>query len=172
MRLKQRKREENDMKHTRKVLSWLLAALMLFGCASLFGCSIAKEKTPMDIDEVEEALDDEGYDVERFSSSELVEGYESGLVADDGDIKVEFYELEKRSNAKALLEAVYENVDDDSGVTSNVDVTGPNYTVTRFSDGDGTYYIISQVEKTVLIVYGDKDYKDDIKNLASDLGYN
>lgn len=150
-----------------RVLMLLMAAVMLFGCL----CGCAKHKDPVDFDTACEKLEDEGLTVTVLDESMLGEGYKRGVAAEGSDFTVEFYEMEARENAIAMQKNVKEYLQDGQTISASTSVSGENYKFERFSVDD-VYYIVSVIDDTVFLIYGDEANKDAIKDFAETFGYN
>lgn len=65
-----------------------------------------------------------------------------------------------------INKAKFEN----SAATSQVTFNGKNYSSYSITTG-GKYKFVERVEKTVIYLNVDKEYKDDVKDLVKELGY-
>ena len=159
------------MKHTKRILSWMLAAVMLLGCMSLFGCGISKTKDAVDFDTACEKLESDGLTLTVLDESQLGEGYQRGVYCEGDDYDVEFYQMEAYENGLALQQNLKAQEQEGQTVSTSSSISGENYRFERFSAGD-TYYILSVIEDTVFLIYGSTDAKDAIKDYAESFGYN
>ena len=151
----------------RRVFVLLMAAVMLFGC--LCGCGIEKRKDAMDFDDAVEKLEDMGYTVSVVDEG-LTEGFRRVAHAEDDGLIIEFCEMDALENSLALQQNYKEQKQNGQTVSASTSTSGENYKVEHFTV-DGDYYIIAAVDDTVLLVRGDKDMKDEIKDIAKSFGY-
>ncbi len=90
----------------KKFLTVLLAAVMLLGCAVVFvSCEKQGPKPNLDLDEVADVLDDEGYEVEYSDDEdELGVGMVEVLTAYDGDNYIHIVKYASTATAKLAHE--------------------------------------------------------------------
>ncbi|MBQ9045079.1 MAG: hypothetical protein IJ112_03945 [Oscillospiraceae bacterium] len=159
------------MKYAKRTLCAVLAVVMFVGCMSLFGCSSSQKKTAMDFDAAVEKMEDAGLEVTVLDDSVLTEGYERACYAQAERYIAEFYKMESFDRALQLQEDVMANVLEGETVSADVAVSGENYAVEHFT-ANGKYYAVSVIDDTALLVYGNEDAKDLIKDFAESFGYN
>lgn len=145
----------------------LVLAVALTVCLALVGCS---EKTALSADAFSEAMEEEGFTV--VDVSDTTEGdAEKVLVAVGDEYQIEYFSFEDEELAEAVFETNREIVEDkDFSSSSHVSKSGPNYNYFSLT-GDGEFFIVAQVEDTMIYCNADKDCKEEVEELLEELGY-
>ena len=150
------------MKKTR--LKTALFIALLIGSMLLSGCG-QTTKEAMSAAEVAAELQAQGYTVSD-TPEDFGAGYTATLAAENDSLHVEFYELEQASYAQSFHQNVLSSISE--ATSASTTVSGQNYSIVKVT-ASGTFYIVTYIDQTVLIVTGPKNAA---KELASALGYN
>lgn len=145
----------------------VLSAFMCLAVLVLFtGC---KDKTVITIDDFKSKMEDKGYvtTVGDDSSSDL---YTYCEAAKDEDYSVVFFDFKELEEAKKAFDEAKSSVDEASVKIGAVSVSAANYSKYSLT-ADGEYIVLTRVEKTMLWVQADKQYKSEIKDIIDELGY-
>ena len=155
-----------NVKNSSLISLCLIFALLL---VVLSGCATAKTKSPMSAQAVAEKLEQSGFQVSDATDS-FGDGFSTALAAETDELHVEFYEMETVGDAQDFHQNVISSLQSEASASAYSNISGQNYCVSKLSAG-GNYYIVTQIENTVLIVAADSAQKDSVKTLADSLGY-
>lgn len=140
----------------------------------LTGCNIGKDKDSITSDEFCSKMQDENYTIvdssDQFSSVDGVNNVYIAI-APNYSYQIEFYELTSDSQAKESYKKnkdTFENLK--TSVSANTEVELANYSKYTLVS-NGKYMVISRIDNTFIYVNVSSEYKDDIDNILSDLGY-
>ena len=155
-----------NVRHSSLISLCLIIALLL---VILSGCSAETTKTALNAETVAEKLEQAGFQISDVTDS-FGEGFSTALAAETDVLHVEFYEMDTVADAQGFQQNVLSSLKSESSASSYSNTEGENYLVSKLSAG-GNYYVVTQIENTVLIVAADSGQKDAVKNFAESLGY-
>lgn len=94
---------------------------------------------------------------------------DKAYVAEKDDYEIEFYTFKNESSAEEFFDTQKRKLDSDTAST-RVDFSGKNFQTFNI-ETSGKYKFLERVEKTVILVNVDKEYKSDIKDIVKEMGY-
>lgn len=116
-------------------------------------------------------MEDNDFDVvevtKQFSGSDVY--VKEGYVAKKDGYQIEFYTFKNKDDADTFYRINKEKFDTDTAKTK-VQFSGKNY-ATFNVEANGKYKFLERIDKTVIYVNVDDDYKSDIKSTVKKLGY-
>lgn len=147
----------------------LLAFLTLFTVLLCTACSGSRKA--LTADEFSDKMSNKD-----FTVSDLTDQYEKGIVeaieiAVGENYQLEFYVLpsEKQTNlAFSENKAAFEEAKGNSSSDKSVSVGNYQY---YYQTSNGKFYLVSCIDNTMLYCVTDKEYSDEVKDLAKELGY-
>lgn len=116
-------------------------------------------------------MEKNGFDVSE-KKNEFLGPYiklDKAYVAEKDDYEIEFYTFKNESSAEEFFNTQKRKLDSDNART-RVDFSGKNFATFNI-ETNGRYKFLERVDKTVICLNVDKDYKDDVKDAVKDLGY-
>lgn len=158
------------MKTLKKFTAGALIVLILFSAAS---CSLFKEKESITAEDFREAMEDEGLTVEDGTDQfKDVEEVEKCLLAYTEDYQIEFYVLETEDQARSGYNRNKSDFETSFGGTGSTksQVSIANYSKFAMTTSDG-YYVLSQIDNTMIFLQVDKEYKEEVNELLETIGY-
>ena len=147
----------------------IVALIMLFVLILCTGC--ASRKTAITTDEFETIVEEAGLDVDdttELYSSPLVK---KSLGAYNKSFTIELLIAPNDKDAQRIFtqtkEAAESNKSSASTTTSSASGNKAKFKLTS----DGTYYLLSKIENTVIYVETDADNKKEVDKIVKELGY-
>lgn len=126
-------------------------------------------KDSITADKFVSVMEDNGFEVTESKSRFLGIRLDKGYIAKKDEYQIEFYTFKDLDSAKEFFRLNKAKYDTDSAKT-RVDLSGRNYSSFNI-EADGKYKLLERVDKTVVCVNVDKEYKNDAKNMVDKLGY-
>ena len=151
-------------KHIIMSIICLVAVLFLVGCFT---------KQSITVDEFKSNMEGNGLTLNNIKEEYGV--YEEVVDANtailDDKYQVEFYTFTDEVSSQGFYETrINEFVPIESTYKEKYNETGSNYNIYSLTTED-VYVYISRVDKTLLYINVNKEYKDEIKDLIEKLGY-
>lgn len=148
--------------------------LMAVLCVTAAGCTAKKEAITSE--RFEEIMDENGYELLDVTSDFPEGTVERAILAQysgEESYELQFLEFHSKDQAESLFEQHRDTFEAYSDAKSNVSVNIGNYHYYEQTDigGDGYFYVLSQVDHTLLFGVVDKKCKDDVKDIMDKLGY-
>jgi hypothetical protein len=103
----------------------------------------------------------------QFTGSDIY--VKEGYVAKKDDYQIEFYTFKNVDDAESFYR-VNEAKFDTNVANRRVELSGKNYASFNI-EANGKYKFLERIDKTVIYINVDKDYKDDVKSIVKELGY-
>jgi len=157
------------MKKTLKTMVVILICLTSVFCFS--GCG--KKKNPISADEFYKKMEDKNFMIQdsksQYSSrNEIIRSYVAA--PSDYSFQIEFLELDSETSAKNMFSTNQKIFQDSSNSKVESSVSVSNYSKYTL-EADGKYKVISRIEKTLIYVDADIQYKSNVDSLLNELGY-
>ncbi len=116
-------------------------------------------------------MEDNDFDVievtDQFKGSDVY--VKEGYVARKDDYQIEFYTFKNEDDADTFFRINREKFDANVA-KSKVEMSGKNYSSFKL-EANGKYKFLERINKTVIYINVDDDYKSDIKDTVKKLGY-
>ena len=157
----------------KKKVSIILLISFIVGIILLAGLFIIKnlKKQVLSVDEFISKLEAKEYilkDITREYNYDYVKNVYSAEYLNNWYLN--FIQLDNDSNSIKLFDNHYNNYKDVSGPKSMTLVNGLNYNIFTLTTSD-YYMYICRVDNTIIYSKANKEYKDEIKEIAKELGY-
>ena len=149
----------------KRLLALLLATLLL--TALLVGCV---ERSVITEEEFISEMKARGFSLEHIEySGELKR---NPITADNGKYEILFYNCTDAESARSLYDRAVGIIEADTDIQiMSFTISGNDYNYRSLNNND-CYFVVSRVENTVMLCYGaPKEYRDEIIQLMTDLGY-
>lgn len=118
-----------------------------------------------------EVMEDNDFKVanvtDQFKGSDI--HVKEGYVARKDDYQVEFYTFKNEDDADSFYRVNKAKFDTDVANT-RVQLSGKNYASFNI-EANGKYKFLERIDKTVIYINVDKEYKSNVKNVVKKLGY-
>lgn len=139
----------------------------------LFVKNIDFKKEAIKAREFASIMDDENYEIIDVTAQYESYGIDEAYVAieENRDYQIEFYELSSESKAKNMFETNKDYFEDGAGnskITSSYSIG--NYNIYSLTS-NGNYQYLCRVDNTLLYIYVEDEYKDEVKDIVEELGY-
>lgn len=150
----------------------IIVVIAVIGGALIF--SLTKEKTSITASDFYSTMQQKGYVVQDAKSQFADYDYVKQVyIATNSDYtyKLEFYELEDVSYAISFYKnnkSIFEN--SKGNVSAQNSVEGKNHAKYTLSS-NGQYMVVSRINNTVIFVRVEDTYRDTIKSILEELGY-
>ncbi|MBQ2972659.1 MAG: hypothetical protein IJE16_08990 [Ruminococcus sp.] len=154
------------MKITKK-LSLVLVIILLI--LSLFGCGAKEAKTP---EEFKSFMEGKGFTVvdSTLFAQDIIKA-DTVLTALGDNYEIDYYELSTQTGASSLFELnkeAFEN--EETAVNLTTHLSSDNFDYYSLVSDTG-FHMTARVDNTVVYCYTDAEYKDEIVELITELGY-
>lgn len=156
------------MREKGKIL--LILFLMVVSLGILVGC---QSKEPVDPDSFKENANSLGYETEDLTQDLNSQSASilNCLVIDKDDLHVEYFQLDSKDTASTLFEANKQIVEGYKG-ESSAEATESNSTYQKYTlTADDMYFIVEQVDNTLIYAYTEQDKSKELDELVKNLGY-
>lgn len=128
-------------------------------------------KDAVSVKEFTSIMRDNDFDVvdvtDQFADADIK--VKEARVAKRGGYQIEFYTFDESSDAELFYRVNKAKFEEDY-INTRADLQGRNYQSYTITTKD-KYQFIIQVEKSVVYVNADKEYKNDVKEIVKKLGY-
>jgi ABC-type uncharacterized transport system auxiliary subunit len=144
----------------------MILALALLLMLSMTAC---QSKTPITADVFQQKMEAAGHTV--VDSSEQYAGYPhvlKVLVSNSDILHLEFFEIDTLDNAAGVFSSNKTTVEAYNGVSSSVQVNNYQKYTTKTSE---QYYVVVQVEKTLVYAFCNAADSSKLDQVINDLGY-
>lgn len=150
----------------KKALTLLLLILVLTSTA----CNL-KSRIPITAQEFVAKMEAAGFDLVDATNQFEAGKVDAVYIAVGENYQVEFYVVPSVDQAKGAFATNKSNFEEEvTGSSSNKTIEVKNYSSFTQTASD-TYYVVSRTDNTFIYVVADADYKKEISELISDLGY-
>lgn len=134
----------------------------------------ANTKTAITAHKFAEVMKAKGYEVIDTTSvfnSQYEPEVKKGYLARTSDYQIEFYELHNEADAMEMYNWNKTKFESQKGSTSSHStMSRNNYNIYNLTT-NGKYYYLSRVDNSYLHIDVSDSFKDEVKNIASELGY-
>ncbi len=151
------------------IIIWIIAALLV-GVVAL----ASKTKPSISATEFSTIMNSKGYKItdasEQFAQYEYVT---NAYIAGNKSLnyQIEFYELSDDTMAKSFFNQNKTNFENQKeSVSAETNVNGKNYSKYTLTTGN-KYKVLSRIDNTVIYLDVDNSYKEEVKNILSELRY-
>ncbi len=154
------------MKRFHKFAALAMMMVMLVG---LTACS---KKTAISVEEFNDILESKGCTIEDATGQLAPESITAISLALSDDYQIEFYEFVDNETATAVFlenKTIFEG-HTGSGASAEITKNIMNYSYYSVSTSS-TFYMLAQIDNTMLFVEADVAYKDEIVEIVKELGY-
>ena len=152
-----------------KLFALLLCVTLL--ASALTGCG---SRTPVTKEVFTQTMENAGFTVMDVTETTQTNGLATGVLIamnEKDGYQIELWELVDEETGEGVF---YNNKNsfevEHSSKTMSMSVTAGNYNYFAFT-ADGNFHMIARIANTMLYCEADKAYKDDIVDLAKQLGY-
>ena len=137
--------------------------------------TVGFNKTPITGEEFTSTMKDNGLEIYDATSQLQKEYFESGFIAYNDDLQVEYYSLVDDNYAKQFYTSIVSSLRDESKdsifeLSTNKTVAFGNY-ATFTQTNDGKYYYISRIDNTIVCVGVNEEFKTNIDELMNKIKY-
>ena len=158
-----------------RIITAIVALVMLLSCASLSACSTFKARTPKTVEEVQEILEQKGYECHVLNSSVEEMDFEDGeemliCLPESGDYVIRFFVHSSVADADDGFEFLAKRAVRGADSKAETHLGGENWEKTQINAG-GVFTVLCRIDNTLLDVEFRSADKDIAKGIAKDLGY-
>ncbi|MBQ7781890.1 MAG: hypothetical protein IJ405_07705 [Lachnospiraceae bacterium] len=154
------------MKRLHKITTLVMMVIMLVG---LTACT---KKTAISVNEFNDIMESKGCTIVDATGQLVPESIPAISLALSDEWQIEFYEFVDNDTAAAVFQEnkiIFERAAD-SGASAEITKNIMNYSYYSASTSS-TFYMLAQIDNTMLYVEADVAYKDEIVEIVKELGY-